>query len=61
MALVSSAVTVTVKVLSPTLRSRSAVFGVLASSSLVIATVALLSFLVAVSVIPLNRLATEAV
>ena len=50
MTVVSSAVTVTVRVLAPTLRFRSASFFVLASSSSVMATMAPLWFLVALSV-----------
>ena len=58
---VSIAVTVTARVLDPTLRSRSAVFGVRVSSSLAMTTVALLSFLVAVSVTSSIPLPTRAV
>ena len=57
----SCAVTVTVRVVSPTMRSRSASFFELVSSSFVMATVALLSFLVAVSVTASMSLGTVVV
>ena len=55
------AVTVTVRVLEPMLRSRSAVSGVLVSSSPVMTTMAPLLFLVAVSLTASNRLRADAV
>ena len=58
---VSSAVTVTVRVLAPTLRSRSASFFVLASSSSVMATMAPLWVVAAVSVMASIPLGTAAV
>ena len=58
---VFTAVTVTVSVLDPTTRASTASSGVSASSSLVIAAVALASFLVAVSVTESVELATDAV
>ena len=61
MTVVSSAVTVTVRVLAPTVRFRLAVFFVLASSSSVMATMAPLWLFVALSVIALMLLATAAV
>ena len=53
--------TVTVRALAPTLRSSSASPGVALSSSLVMTTVALASFLVALSVTVSIRFATDAV
>ena len=57
----SSAVTVTVSVLDPTLRLSSASSGVLVSSSFVMTTIALPSFFVAESVTASIPLATDAV
>ena len=56
-----SAVTVTVIVLDPTVRFSSAVLGVLVSLSFVMATVALASVFLAVSVTASIRLATALV
>ena len=61
MVVLSSAVTITVRVLDPMLRSSSASFGVFVSSSFVIATVALLSFVSAESATALSEFATDAV
>ena len=61
MVVVFTAVTVTVSVLDPTTRASTALSGVSVSSSLVIAAVALASFLVAVSVTESVELATDAV
>ena len=61
MVVVFTAVTVTVSVLDPITRASTASSGVLVSSSRVIATVALASFLVAVSVTELVELAADAV
>ena len=57
----SSAVTVKERVLAPRSRSKSAVFGVLASLSPVMATVEWLSFVVAVSLTALIPVGTAAV
>ena len=57
----SSAVTVTVSVLDPTLRSSCASPGLFVSSSFAMATIAFLSFCVAVSTTVSIPLATDAV
>ena len=61
MVVLSSAVTITVRVLDPAIRSSVASFGVFVSSSPVIATVALLSFFVAESATESISLPTDAV